>query len=137
MIGCDSVNKKNIKVNKFNSIMFILVCAFVLSFTVGYSALNRDLKINGEASFRVEEDIRITGIELSEIYDAVENYNADYSKNTIKIGVNLSSLESSVSYKVQILNSGSVAMWIDSIEQPINNNTNMEYVIEGIGLKEL
>lgn len=137
MIGCDSVNKKNIKVNKFNSIMFILVCAFVLSFTVGYSALNRDLKISGEASFRVEEDIRITGIELSEIYDAVENYNADYSKNTIKIGVNLSSLESSVSYKVQILNSGSVAMWIDSIEQPINNNTNMEYVIEGIGLKEL
>ena len=137
MIGCDSVNKKNIKVNKFNSIMFILVCAFVLSFTVWYSALNRDLKISGEASFRVEEDIRITGIELSEIYDAVENYNADYSKNTIKIGVNLSSLESSVSYKVQILNSGSVAMWIDSIEQPINNNTNMEYVIEGIGLKEL
>ncbi len=67
----------------------------------------------------------------------MENYNADYSKNTIKIGVNLSSLESSVSYKVQILNSGSVAMWIDSIEQPINNNTNMEYVIEGIGLKEL
>ena len=131
------MNKKNIKVNKFNSIMFILVCAFVLSFTVGYSALNRDLKISGEASFRVEEDIRITGIELSEIYDAVENYNADYSKNTIKIGVNLSSLESSVSYKVQILNSGSVAMWIDSIEQPINNNTNMEYVIEGIGLKEL
>ena len=28
-------------------------------------------------------------------------------------------------------------MWIDSITQEINNNTNMEYQIEGIGIKEL
>ena len=116
--------------------MFILVCAFVLSFTVGYSALNRDLKISGEGVFRVEEDIRITNIELSEIYDAVENYNADYSKNTIKIGATLNSLTSSITYKVSVTNIVNVGMWIDSVEQPINNNTNIEYVIEGIELKE-
>ena len=132
------VKDKKIKKNKFNEMMFMLVTIFVLSFSVGYAALNREIKISGEAKFRPQEDIRITNVELSEIVNnALENYESDYSKNTIKLGVDLKELTSTITYKVEITNLGNVAMWIDSIEQPINNNTNMEYVIEGIGLREL
>ncbi len=132
------VKDKKIKKNKFNEMMFMLVTIFVLSFSVGYAALNREVKISGEAKFRPQEDIRITNISLSEIVNnGLENYESDYSKNTIKLGVDLKELASTITYKVEITNLGNVAMWIDSVEQPINNNTNMEYVIEGIGLREL
>ena len=132
------VKDKRIKKNKFNEMMFMLVTIFVLSFSVGYAALNREIKISGEASFRPQEDIRITNVELSEIVNnALENYESDYSKNTIKLGVDLKELASKITYKVEITNLGNMSMWIDSVEQPINNNINMEYVIEGIGIREL
>ena len=146
------VKDKKIKKNKFNEMMFMLVTIFVLSFSVGYAALNREIKISGEAKFRPQEDIRITDVSLSEVLNSLENYESDYSKNTIKplenyesdyskntikLGVDLKELTSTITYKVEITNLGNVAMWIDSIEQPINNNINMEYVIEGIGIREL
>ena len=132
------VKDKKIKKNKFNEMMFMLVTIFVLSFSVGYAALNREIKISGEAKFRPQEDIRITDISLSEIVNnGLENYESDYSKNTIKLGVDLKELTSTITYKVEITNLGNVAMWIDSIEQPITNHTTMEYIIEGIRLKEL
>ena len=40
-----------------------------------------------------------------------------------------------ISYKVKVQNSGTVVMWIDSIEET-KNNDNIEYVLEGIGTKE-
>ena len=40
-----------------------------------------------------------------------------------------------ISYKVKVQNSGTVVMWIDSIEET-KNNDNIEYVLEGIGIKE-
>ena len=124
--------------NRINLIMYLLFCTFVLSLSVGYAALNREIKISGEAAFRVEEDIRVTDINLSEtINKGLENYTPDYSKDTIKMGVDLNEVTSEVVYNVEITNSGNVAMWIDSIEAPVNNNTNMEYVLEGIGIKEL
>ena len=36
------VKDKRIKKNKFNEMMFMLVTIFVLSFSVGYAALNRE-----------------------------------------------------------------------------------------------
>ena len=127
--------KRNIK-DRTDLILFLLFCAFTLSFTVGYAALNQDLKISGEAVFRVQEDIRITNVSLYETTNlGLENYNSKYSKNTISLGVDLKELSSTVTYKVEIVNSGNVSMWIDSIIQEINNNSNMEYVLEGIVLK--
>ena len=129
--------KKNIK-ERTDLILFLLFCAFTLSLTVGYAALGSDLTVSGEAAFRVEEDIRITNVELSETTNmAVENYESIYGKNSITLGVDLKGINSTITYNVQIVNKGSVSMWIESITQEINNNTNMEYVLEGIGIKEL
>ena len=129
--------KKDAK-NKTGLMLFLLFTCFTLCLSVGYAALNSDLKISGEASFRVESDIRITDVLLYETTNlAVENYTSKYSKDTVTIGTNLTQLNSSISYKVKVQNSGTVAMWIDSIEEEAKNNSNTEYVLEGIGLKEL
>ena len=124
--------------NRTNLMLFLLFTCFTLCLSVGYAALNRELKISGEASFRVDADIRITSVSLYETENVgLENYNSNYSKNTIKLGVDLKQVNSTVSYKVVVVNKGNVAMWINSISQEINNNDNMEYVINGIGIKEL
>ena len=129
--------KKDVK-NRTGLMLFLLFTCFTLCLSVGYAALNSDLKISGEASFRVESDIRITNIELYETTNlAIENYTGKYSKDTITIGTKLTQVNSSISYKVKVQNSGTVAMWIDSIEEEVKNNSNTEYVLEGIGLKEL
>ena len=129
--------KKDVK-NRTGLMLFLLFTCFTLCLSVGYAALNSDLKISGEASFRVESDIRITDVSLYETTNlAVENYTSKYSKDTVTIGTKLTQVNSTISYKVKVQNSGTVAMWIDSIEEDAKNNSNTEYVLEGIGLKEL
>ena len=126
------------KGTRTNKILFLLFCVITLSLTVGYSALNQELKISGEAVFRVKEDIRITNVELAETTQmGIENYESKYTKNSITLGVTLPNIESTISYDVEIINSGTVSMWIDSITQELNNNTNMEYILEGIGVRQL
>ena len=126
------------KGTRTNKILFLLFCVITLSLTVGYSALNQDLKISGEAVFRVKEDIRITNVELAETTQmGIENYESKYTKNSITLGVTLPNIESTISYDVEIINSGTVSMWIDSITKEAFNNTNIEYTLSGIGIKEL
>jgi len=132
------LRKEKQKSTRTNKILFLLFCVITLSLTVGYSALNEELNISGEASFRVEEEIRITDLRLSETTNmGLENYKSKYSKNSITTGVTLPNIESTISYDVEIINSGTVSMWIDSITEEVKNNTNMEYVLEGLGVKEL
>ncbi len=129
--------KKDVK-DRTNLILFLLFVSFTLSLSVGYAILNSELKISGEAAFRVQADIRIEDISLYETTNlAAENYTSKYSKDTITIGTKLTQVNSTISYKVKVQNSGTVAMWIDSIEEEVKNNSNTEYVLEGIGLKEL
>ena len=129
-------SKKNLK-DKTELMLFLLFVCFTLCLSVGYAALNSDLKISGEANFRVESDIRITNVSLYETTNlGLENYTSKYSKYTVTIGADLKQVNSTISYKVKVQNSGTVSMWIDSIEET-KNNDNIEYVLEGIGLKEL
>lgn len=132
--------KKTYKNNsgKINIIMFILFCVLTLGLTVGYSSLNKELKISAEAVFRKQEAIRITNLELSEIQnEGLENYKSKYSKNTISVGVDLKNIASTVKYKVTVSNTGSVAMWIESITEELKNNNYMVYELDGINIKDL
>ena len=127
--------KKDVK-NRTGLMLFLLFTCFTLCLSVGYAALNSDLKISGEANFRVVKDIRITDVSLYETTNlGLENYTSKYSKDTITIGSDLKEINSTISYKVKVQNSGTVVMWIDSIEET-KNNDNIEYVLEGIGIKE-
>ena len=125
--------KKNVK-TKTNKMLFLLVTFFILSLSVGYANIYDDLYISGEAKFRIEKEIRITNVTLNETTNsALENYSVDYSVNTINAGVDLKQIDSTVKYKVEVSNTGSVAQVIDNIT--LSNNTYVEYQIENITLK--
>ena len=102
--------KKDIK-NRTELMLFLLFACFTLCLSVGYAALNSDLKISGEANFRVVKDIRITDVSLYETTNlGLENYTSKYSKDTITIGSDLKQVNSTISYKVKVQNSGTVVM---------------------------
>lgn len=126
---------KKIKKSKIDLILFLLFCFITISFTIGYSALNQELSISGEAVYRVEANIRITGLGLGEIQNgAIENYNGKYSKDTLNVGVKLPELTSVIKYKVSVTNTGNVSMLIKEV---FYNSNNENIVYEGVPIKEL
>ena len=67
---------------------------------MAFSALNSTMGIAGDAYVRVDADIRVSGINLTGVENnALELYSPSYSKNTIKTGIRLDSLDSVVNYK--------------------------------------
>ena len=55
------ISVRKARKEKTGMMIYMLIASFILSLTVGYTALNSEVTISGEATFRVEEDIRITG----------------------------------------------------------------------------
>ena len=125
------VSRKNDKYveGRKGKLITLLIASFVLLLSVGYTALNEELTISGESSFRVEEDIRVTGINLLETTNSsIEDYNPTYGKDGIKVGVTLPSNNSSVTYKVTVTNYGNTSMELKTIEKEIvNNNYNITF----------
>ena len=116
--------KKSIYIeSKKGKLVALLLTCFVLMLSVGYTALNEELTISGEASFRVEEDIRVTKINILETTNnALEDYSPNYSKDTVKVGITLPNNNSTVKYRVKITNYSNCAMKITSIGKTVTNN---------------
>ena len=123
---------KRLSKNKVNFRIFLLFCFSIIGLTVGYSALNEELKISGEASVRPIKDVRITDVRLSETTNEGQfNYN-NFSVNSISLGASLPNINSTVTYEVDISNIGNVPIIINSITPEYGENSNIEYVITGI-----
>ncbi len=97
--------------NKFNSFVIILVVGVITLFSMGFSVLNKDLKITGELTFRDSTDIRITNIAQKELSNATVEY-ADFSKKEIRLGYTSNDTNSTITYTVQITNYANVEMGI-------------------------
>ncbi|MBQ9013377.1 MAG: hypothetical protein IJ094_07480, partial [Bacilli bacterium] len=109
-------NKKLYKKDRRGIIVSLLIFSFVLMLSVGYSALNEELTISGEAHFRAQSDIRITDVSLYiTINNGIEDYNSTYGKDSMKVGVTLPSNNSSVTYKVKVTNYSNIPMKINKI----------------------
>ena len=128
--------KSNKKIrNKTNTFLFYLLCVLTLSLTVGYAAINSDVSVSREASFRTIEEIRISDVRMHEVTNgALESYSSNYNKDTVITGVDLPYTNSTITYKVEVTNYGSVAMKIDSITNESFNNNDMEYTTSGYTL---
>ena len=132
-----TLKKVSSKKDKINVALFSLIVLITLFFSVGYSLLNKELKISGEATYRVIKDIRITNLstDKEKINGAEELYNGRYSSNSISVGVQLPNNNSSITYEVEITNFGNINEWIKSISATMNNE-NMIYEISGVQAQE-
>ena len=119
--------------NKFDKkIKFLwlgLLCFSLFYFqTMVFSALNVSMEMSGDAYVRVDADIRVSSINLVGVEnDAIELYSPSYSKNTIKTGIRLNSLDGVVNYKFIVSNIGTVDMEIGEITSTVDNNEYISY----------
>ncbi len=125
------------KGNKFkiNKYLFVLICFLILSVTVGYSALQQTLEISGRAAYRVPNIMRITDLALdSATNGGIEEYNSNYFKDSIKVGISLPSKDSTVTYKVEISNLGNVRQWVDNIS--LSNGDNITFTVSELNIRK-
>ena len=123
---------KRLSKNKTNFGIFLLFCFSIIGLTVGYSALNEEIKITGEAFVRPVKDVRITDVRLSETANEGLNSYNNFNVDSINVGASLPKTDSTVTYEVDISNIGDVSVIVKSITPDYGNNSNIEYVIEGI-----
>ena len=126
------------KENKFklNKYLFILLCFLILSVTVGYSALQQVLEISGKAAYRVPGIMRITNLSLDSTSNGgIEEYSSNYFKDSIKIGISLPNKNSTITYKVQLSNLGSVDELVEKIDSNIDSSI-INYTIDGLNIYE-
>ena len=111
----------------------LLIIVVVLGLSIGYSALNTDLSISGEAYVRVPSDVRITNISLIDISNGKEIYNSKYSKEATNMFISLPNKDSYAIYEVTITNSSNKRYKLEDIVF----NYDVSYELDGIGKNEI
>ena len=116
----------------------ILLCFFlsfvIICLSVGFSSFQNNLTIDGAlANVRIDKDVRIMGVQVNSVNDAVSNYE-DYNVSNIDCGVSLNSSDSYVIYDVNVYNLGNVYTAISSLEID-NDNLKAEFVNYNLGDK--
>ena len=114
-------------------ISMLLIIIVVLSLSIGYSALNADLSISGEAIVRAAADIRVTDIKLDSILNnGKEIYSPEFTKDTTTMSVSLNNQNSTVTYNVTITNKTGKKIRVKDIIEENNSNSNVSYEIIGL-----
>lgn len=116
------------------NIFLIVIFIFVLSISIGYSALNTVLNISGDLSLRVAAEIRITGIKLNRTVDeAYETYNCNYSKDSTLTYTTLPSNTSVADYETTVTNYSEKRYELkEIIVVNYTNQDQVSYHIEGL-----
>ena len=103
--------------------MILTILTILIS--IGYSALNQNLSVSGEAFLRSKGNVRISRIEMSNAEnDGYETYNPEYSKKGTKTYSTLSNKNSTITYTVQITNTTGAKYTVYSMEIS-NTNSNV------------
>ncbi len=94
----------------------VLIIMFVMTISLAYASFNSVLNITGTvADVRIKQDIRITGIRVNGVTNSGTSLSEDYNKASIKIGTLLPNSNSTVSYEIDITNTGNQEMKLASI----------------------
>lgn len=125
--------KRKVKeVKKFN-ILFLGSFALIFSLlfiSVGFSAMSTSLSINGRTVFAPVGMIRVMSISRDNIVNATE-ISESISNDRIKNKIDLNSSTSSATYNVTIKNLGQVDYKLDSIDEVVFSNNQVEYLLDG------
>ncbi len=113
---------KNYKV-----ICFSLIVICILFLSIGFSAFQNNLYIDDlNAIVRIDKDIRISGVEIDSVNNAVSSYE-NFNVSNITSKVSLPNEDSYIIYNISIYNLGNVPMGIKGIS--INNdNLKAEFI---------
>ena len=120
---------------KTNKYLIILIVFITCLFSVGYSALNKELNISGELTYRPDDKVRIINF-LPNPEGSANNMTiqyADYSKREVKIGCTPSDLTATVTYDVTVENKTNYIYVISEIEKVGSGNITYELVDYKIG----
>ena len=120
--------------NKNEKFIIPIILCIVLFLTIGYSTFSTELGISEiSAIVRVQKDVRIGGIFLSNATnDGISHYE-DYNVKDIYSSVTLPNANSSITYDIKVLNLGNVEMGILNISGLPNNLT---YSISNYNLED-
>ena len=123
----------------FNKKLLLIGTVFIVLFmTMGYSALNSNLSISGDAYVRVEEDIRITNLKVLETTNgAYENYSSKYSKDTTSVFVTLPNLNSTITYEGTVINKDNKAYKVKEIKVESATNPMIKYEVIGLTVDDI
>ncbi|MCL2383481.1 MAG: hypothetical protein FWC79_04960 [Oscillospiraceae bacterium] len=125
------------KINIPISLIMAITMVSIFLVSVAFSALNEDLTISGDAVFRTEADVRITGLRLvSGTNGGMEDYNSQFAVAGIITGVTLPDLESTVTYEITVTNFTYQPFVLEEILRTNFNNENMTYTLTGIEMVE-
>ena len=119
--------------------MYLLLFIFILFITIGYSALNTELNIAGVATvegFAIDIDFTNCSL-ISTENGGYEEYNCSIGENFFIAGVTLPNLDSTVTYELTITNFVNIALVLRKIANRTFNNSNMEYVLTNLEVKDM
>lgn len=93
--------------------------------------------VSGDAHFRVKKDIRITDIKMvGASSSGYETYGSEYYNDGTKMFVTLPNIDSTITYQVEVTNTSNDIYILKEINEILNSNDNIEYVLENIKLKD-
>ena len=109
-------------------VFVVILTILTILISIGYSALNNNLSISGEAFLRSRGNVRITGIQMNTTEsDGNFTYNPEYSKRGTKVFSILPNIDSKINYTVQMNNTTGVKYKFDSVTVS-NTNSNVECI---------
>ncbi len=124
----------NTNYKRRNILLCFLLSFIVICLSVGFSSFQNNLTIDSAlAHVRVDKDVRIMGVHVNSVNDAISNYE-NYNVSSIEGGAILNSADSYVIYDVNVYNLGNVDVAIGSINID-NENLKVEFVDYNIGDK--
>ncbi len=108
----------------------IIIFVSIIFMSIGYSALNSEISISGEALVHVPKSIDITNVYTkNSINGASEVYTTLFTEKTSNMGIMLPNDNSEITIVVEITNETSDYYQLDDVVETINNNPDIKYEI--------
>ncbi len=117
----------------FQLIVAIVIFVCILSISIGYSALNSNLTISGEAIVNPTKQMRVSSITVKEFVDGgYETYSNIFTNDSTEMHVTLPNNSSKVIYEVTLENSTPHSYLLSNIEELVSNNPNIIWEVRNI-----
>ena len=110
-----------------------ILCALIAVMAVGYALLAQELNISGTSSIDSTWKVEITNIKESEVVgDATSKVTPSYTATTANFSVSLIQPGDSITYEVEVTNSGTLDAVLESINVTTDENDAIKYTTSGI-----